>query len=317
MAYHFKAATVDDLMHDAIETLRSDGTNVSPTKGACSEIIAASLELTNPRARVSRSASRGRLFSALGELCWYLSGSARTEDIAYYINYYRRFDEDGVIFGAYGPRLLSFDGVNQLERTVQALRDSPSSRRTVIQLFDHRDLTERHKDIPCTCTLQYLLREGRLSAITYMRSNDVFRGLPHDLFCFTMLQELIARSVGVELGSYHHMVGSLHMYEEDAKQLEEFIAEGWQATTLAMPTMPLGDPCSGVTHLLNVERQLRTGVPPADVDFGPERYWADLGRLLAAYAVRKGPRDTLVEIRKAMSESYYNLYITDRIDQLV
>ena len=55
MAYHFKAATVDDLMHDAIETLRSDGTNVSPTKGACSEIIAASLELTNPRARVSRS----------------------------------------------------------------------------------------------------------------------------------------------------------------------------------------------------------------------------------------------------------------------
>ena len=122
MAYHFKAATVDDLMHDAIETLRSDGTNVSPTKGACSEIIAASLELTNPRARVSRSASRGRLFSALGELCWYLSGSARTEDIAYYINYYRRFDEDGVIFGGYGPRLLSFDGVNQLERTVQALR---------------------------------------------------------------------------------------------------------------------------------------------------------------------------------------------------
>ena len=65
----------------------------------------------------------------------------------------------------------------------------------------------------------------------HMRSNDVFRGLPHDLFCFTMLQELIARSVGVELGSYHHMVGSLHMYEEDAKQLEEFIAEGWQATS--------------------------------------------------------------------------------------
>ena len=109
-----------------------------------------------------------------------------------------------------------------------------------------------------------------------MRSNDVFRGLPHDLFCFTMLQELIARSVGVELGSYHHMVGSSHMYEEDAKQLEEFIAEGWQATTLAMPTMPLGDPCSGVTHLLNVERQLRTGVPPADVDFGQNATGANL-----------------------------------------
>jgi thymidylate synthase len=224
--YNFEASTVDDLMRVAIEALRSEGIHINPTKGGCSEIVAAAFELTNPRARVSRSASRGRLFSALGEWCWYLSGSKRTEDIAYYVNYYRRFDEDGVIFGAYGPRLLSFDGVNQLEYVVQALRRSPSSRRTVIQLFDHQDVTSRHEDVPCTCTLQYLLRDGRLSAITYMRSNDVFRGFPHDLFCFTMLQELIARCVGAELGSYYHMVGSLHMYDEDGKSLEAFVAEG-------------------------------------------------------------------------------------------
>ncbi len=294
----------------------SEGVHINPTKSDCTEIVAATFDLTNPRARVSRSASRGRLFSALGELCWYLSGSNRTEDIAYYVNYYRQCDEGGVIFGAYGPRLLSFDGVNQMDYVIRKLRHTPSSRRTVIQLFDHQDVVEHHADVPCTCTLQYLLRDGRLSAITYMRSNDVFRGLPHDLFCFTMLQELIARSIGAKLGSYHHMVGSLHMYDQDAQALDAFIAEGWQATTQAMPPMPPGDPGAGASHLLGVERLLRTGTPPGDVDFGPEPYWADLGRMLGVYAVRKGPREAIEHLRAAMDSDYYNSYITDRVDGL-
>jgi thymidylate synthase len=316
MAHHFEASTVDDLMHAAVDALRSEGSNINPTKGSCTEIAAATFELTNPRARVSRSASRGRLFSALGELCWYLSGSNRTEDIAYYLKYYRKLDENGVIFGAYGPRLISFDGVNQIESVIQALRCKPASRQAVIQLFDHRDIIERHADVPCTCTLQYLLREERLSAITYMRSNDVFFGLPHDLFCFTMLQELIARSVGAELGSYHHMVGSLHMYDENAEDLANFLAEGWQATTHAMPAMPQGDPWAGATYLLEVERQLRVATPPAKVDFGSEPYWADLGRLLGVYAVRKGPLQEIERLQMAMESEYYDSYISDRIDDL-
>lgn len=316
MAHHFEASTVDDLMHVAVDALRSEGSHIKPTKGSCTEIAPVTFELTNPRARVSRSASRGRFFSALGELCWYLSGSNRTEDIAYYVKYYRKFDENGVIFGAYGPRLVSFDGVNQIESVIRTLRHTPASRRAVIQLFDHRDIIQRHEDVPCTCTLQYLLREERLSAITYMRSNDVFLGLPHDLFCFTMLQELIARSIGAELGSYHHVVGSLHMYDENTEDLAAFLAEGWQATTYAMPAMPQDDPWAGVACLLEVERKLRAGTPPANVDFGPEPYWADLGRLLGVYAVRKGPQEAIERIRMAMESKYYDSYISDRIDDL-
>src|ERR1039457_7465984 len=115
MAHHFEVLTLDDLMHEAVDVLMSEGIHITPTKGRCTEIAAATFELANPRARVSRSASRGRLFSALGELCWYLSGSNRTQDIAYYVNYYRKLDEDGVIFGGYGALLFSFDGVNQVE----------------------------------------------------------------------------------------------------------------------------------------------------------------------------------------------------------
>ena len=89
------------------------------------------------------------------------------------------------------------------------LRDKSTSRRAVIQVFDAVDLTKPHKDIPCTCTLQLLLRDRRLHMLASMRSNDVFKGLPHDVFAFTMLQEIMARSLGVEIGTYKHAVGSL------------------------------------------------------------------------------------------------------------
>ena len=61
------------------------------------------LELTNPRARLSRSVTRGRIFSALGELCWYLSGTNAVEPISYYLSHYRLSGENGAVFGGYGP----------------------------------------------------------------------------------------------------------------------------------------------------------------------------------------------------------------------
>ena len=42
--------------------------------------------------------------------------------------------------------------------------------------------------------------------LTYMRSNDAYWGLPHDVFAFTMLQEILARSLTLELGTYKHAV---------------------------------------------------------------------------------------------------------------
>ena len=75
-----------------------------------------------------------------------------------------------------------------------------------------------------------------------MRSNDVIKGLPHDIFCFTMLQEMVARMISVDLGIYKHCVGSLHLYDTDKSKAKSFMREGWQSTKSAMPPMPDGDP---------------------------------------------------------------------------
>src|ERR1700690_496760 len=90
--------------------------------------------------------------------------------------------------------------INQFENVLNLLKELPTSRRAVIQVFDAADNASGHlKDVPCTCTLQFMIRSRRLHMITYMRSNDAFWGLPHDVFAFTMLQEYVARTIGVEL----------------------------------------------------------------------------------------------------------------------
>ena len=134
----------------------------------------------------------------------YLSRDNRLDFIRYYISAYDEETEDGeTIYGGYGPRIFDQRGHDQLRNVIFLLRTNPTSRRAVIQLFNSEDIERRHTEVPCTCTLQFLIRRNRLHLITNMRSNDAYLGLPHDIFCFTMLQELVSRTLDTGLGSYN------------------------------------------------------------------------------------------------------------------
>jgi len=146
--------TLDDLMRDVIESLQSDGESINPSQGACRELRGVLLELTNPRARISRTETRGKPFSCLGELCWYLAQSNQLEFIGYYITQYADSADGDVVIGGYGPRLFAWKELNQVNNVIETLRRKPDSRQAVIQLFDATDLAESHKSVPCTGTLQ-------------------------------------------------------------------------------------------------------------------------------------------------------------------
>jgi thymidylate synthase len=312
-----EAATADDLFHGVVSKLLVQGQPVAPppTKGPCSEVTGALLELSNPGARVSLSVTRGRLFSALGELGWYLSGSSQTEHIAYYLSGYWKFDEDGQVHGAYGPRLRAYDGIDQLAVIIDLLLRKPSSRQAVIQLYDHTDLIGDHVDVPCTCSLQFLWRDGQIRLVVYMRSNDAYVGLPHDLFCFTMLQEIVARRLGADLGTYTHVVGSLHLYDENRDDAEKFIGEGYQSTLVQMPAMPEGDPFPALERLLANERALRTGTPWQEVAVIDDPYWGDIGLMYAGFQCRRGPRAELEQLYAALHHEFYRPFMQQLIDK--
>src|SRR5690349_10914171 len=133
--------TLDDLLLALFSRLLKSGSPVSSTRGDSREIIGVLLELQEPRARLSRTETRGKPFSCLGEFLWYLSRSNKLEQIAYYLPAYKDESEDGeTIYGGYGARLFAQRGNDQLRNVIELLSAKPESRRAVIQLFNAEDL---------------------------------------------------------------------------------------------------------------------------------------------------------------------------------
>ncbi|WP_199826894.1 hypothetical protein [Streptomyces sp. WM6378] len=64
-----------------------------------------------------------------------------------------------------------------------------------------------------------------------------------DVFSFTFLQEMLARELGVPLGSYVHQVGTLHLYDPDHARALEVLADPSAAAVppWRFPAMPEGD----------------------------------------------------------------------------
>lgn len=133
------------------------------------------------------------------------------------------YANDGIFWGAYGARAAGDVG-----EVVKLLKRDPDSRQAVITLFDSdRDLGRPDvKDVPCTLSIQFLLRDQRygpedgdvrkaLHVWVAMRSNDAWLGLPYDLGQFSLLQMAVAQALGAGLGTYTHTVGSMHLYEQN------------------------------------------------------------------------------------------------------
>lgn len=299
MILSHEAETLDDLLYHVYTQILDQGHSVKTTKGHSLETIGATLVLRHPANRISRSEARYRYVTPLAELCWYLSGSNRAGDIVPYIKGYAEFEEaDGTIHGGYGPRLFGKGENDQVRNAIARLRAKPSSRRVVIQILDKSDMLEtRYKDIPCTNTIQFLIRDDAVHAVVSMRSNDAWLGLVHDVFAFTMLQEIVARDLGLRLGTYTHFAASLHLYDHDLERARGFTSEGYQATMNPMDPMPDGRPWGGVKALLQAEQQARKGVDLVNIQLPTETYWADLARILIGHNLQRADaQDDAVQV---------------------
>lgn len=328
-----KFETLDDLLRSTfLDLLDGEGLNrVSSKKGLSTERFGALLELTNPRARISRSVGRARLFSALGELIWYLSASNSIQQIEYYIKGYSAFSDDGgkTANGAYGPRLFGRDSEpSEWKRIIDLLsrKDRQGSRNAVIQILSNSDLSKSTKDRPCTTTLQFVVRDEKLSLHAHMRSNDAYLGLPHDIFSFSMLHEIAATQLNLELGSYFHSVGSLHLYDDtdepnDPKptaNAREYVDEKYMGVT-PMPAMPKGDPWVWISKLIEVEAAYRCADLDIQLDDSAPTYWKDIACLLRAYSGIKHLRGSerlafLDECLNQLQDESYHLFLLDRIE---
>ena len=165
-----------------------------------------------------------------GEAAWMLEGRNDVESVSKYVNGVKRFSDDGETFyGAYGPKILT-----QWSYIIKTLNTDQDSRQAVLNIW--RENPRSSKDIPCTLSLQFILREASdelwLHTIATMRSNDAWLGTPYDTFNFSAISFYIAchlNKVGIKckLGSLNIQAGSRHIYETDFKKLDSIFTSNY------------------------------------------------------------------------------------------
>jgi len=102
------------------------------------------------------------------------------------------------------------------------------------------------------------IRDGHLEWTQVMRSNDIFRGLPHNFVQFTMLQEIVAGWLNVEVGGYHHLSDSLHLYEkaiDEGFSISPQHATARNTDSLSLPKKISDDVINEVTTTLEILSQ--------------------------------------------------------------
>lgn len=217
--YHAKDA--DDAFNHWWEMLSSRGSsNIRESRdgNVIDEIINATTVIEDPtRCFMKNKIRKMPIRYAIGELLWYLSGNNDLKSIRMFTKAWDRMSDDGeTVNSNYGYCLMDKFGFNQIEQALVQLQDNPSSRQVVLHIKEARNLIDNPtKDLNCTVCLQLFIREGKLYMTTYMRSNDLWLGFPYDVFQFTCLQILLAMQLHVDVGTYTHVAGSLHLYERD------------------------------------------------------------------------------------------------------
>jgi thymidylate synthase len=201
--------SIDELWQDALD-ITLDGQEVAPRGQTCFEQRGISFVLTDPTKNILRAPARKLSYHFMvAEWLWMLNGLDDVKTIAAYNKRIADYSDDGeTFFGAYGPRFL-----RDLRHVINLLKRDPDSRQAVINIWRPEGLWQPTKDVPCTLTWQFFVRSGKLEMIASMRSNDVWLGMPYDIFNFTQIQRIIASALGVGVGPYQHNVGSLHLYE--------------------------------------------------------------------------------------------------------
>lgn len=107
---------------------------------------------------------------------------------------------------------------DQLAKVIYELKTRPESRQVVMQMYNY-SIDQRRwgavARVPCSLNYQFLLREGKLSLIYTMRSNDFLTFFPSDNYLAMSMQEFVAGEIGAKLGRYTFFTGSLHAYHKD------------------------------------------------------------------------------------------------------
>lgn len=293
-------STLNNDFQTCLFHLMEHGIESHPRGTTTKELLNYNISLANPRNRVitfpARKTSTKYL---LGEFIWYANGSDLPDGILPYSKFWAGLVNSGIeegyekgsINSNYGNRIFGFASnpafitgrsrqrLNQWNETIDLFSRDRDTRQAIMNIHVPSDRHKENKDVPCTLTLQWLIRANALHLIVNMRSNDIIRGFTNDVFQFTMLQEAMLVNLkeiypDLELGHYYHNAGSMHIYDQHFEMARDIIASPAIKEVSMIPMDVFNE--RTVLALAFIEQDWQDAGAPDDFDFTETFNWSTL-----------------------------------------
>ncbi|MCH8492644.1 MAG: thymidylate synthase [Idiomarina sp.] len=178
--------------------------------------------------------------SIANELIWFLNGNTNNHWLNE--NGVKIWDEwaleDGSLGPIYGEQWTAWptkDGgkINQIDYVVNTLKTNPNSRRILFHGWNVEYLPDetvspqenarngRMALPPCHLLYQFYVANGKLSGQLYIRSSDIFLGLPYNIASLSLLVHMLCQQCDLEPGEVIVSFGDLHAYSNHMEQIQE------------------------------------------------------------------------------------------------
>ena len=140
-------------------------------------------------------------------------------------------DESGTIGKAYGYQLgkkyefRTKDGIkkmDQVDYVLYLLKNDPSSRRIMTNIFNFEDLKDMNLE-PCAYGTQWLVKEGKLHLILNQRSQDMLAANGWNTMQYAALLFMFAQVSGLKVGTLTHNIGDCHIYDRHIPIIKQLI----------------------------------------------------------------------------------------------
>ena len=173
------------------------------------------------------------LRSIIHELIWFLNGDTNIK----YLNdngvkiWDEWADENGDLGDVYGKQwrdwpsfeeqgggLFTRNGLDQIAKVVEQIRNTPDSRRLIVSAWNPAEI-ETMALPPCHTMWQVKILGGKLHLHLYQRSGDMFLGVPFNIACYSMLLHMLANVTGYQPGDFVHTMGDAHIYSNHMDQV--------------------------------------------------------------------------------------------------
>lgn len=160
------------------------------------------------------------------EFKWYLKGDAHDLSIVKKAKMWGHLvNENGTINSNYGRYIFASGAFYNV---AHILIDDKDSRRASIIILNNVHIQSETKDVPCTYSLNFRIRNNKMNMSVCMRSQDAIFGMGNDAPAFSFIHEMMFIYLketfkDLEYGNYFHYCNSFHVYEKHFDVLDKIV----------------------------------------------------------------------------------------------